>query len=473
MRRNLLVYVVLLVVSIFGISLLLNVGSRLESGATGSAANAVEAPAAGGMTAALQQNAAEPLSLLLLQIVVIVIAARLTGALFARMRQPAVIGEMVAGILLGPSLLGWLSPGGFSFLFPAPSLAALKLFSQIGVILFMFLVGMDLDLRHLREKAHAAVMVSHASILLPMLLGVGLALFLFRSQAPAGVAFSSFALFMGIAMSITAFPVLARILEERGLAKTPLGSASIACAAVDDVTAWCILAVVVAIARAQGIAPALLTIVLALAFVITMIAFIRPWVERTLGRNGRSHGRLWVAGTVIFAFASAWITEMIGIHALFGAFLAGVVAPPQKEFRAALREKLEVVVTVFLLPLFFAFTGLRTQIGLLDDAKSWLICAAVIAIAVAGKLGGSMLAARWTGMGWRDSFSVGALMNTRGLMELIVLNIGYDLGILSQKIFAVLVLMALVTTFMTGPLLELVEARKRREAASGFLAPST
>ncbi|HYN20149.1 MAG TPA: cation:proton antiporter, partial [Thermoanaerobaculia bacterium] len=191
MRKHLVVYVALLVISIIGLSLLLSVGSRLESGVPAAAANAAEAPATGGITVALQQHAAEPLSLLLLQIVVIVIAARLTGALFARMGQPAVIGEMVAGILLGPSLLGWLSPGGLEFLFPAPSLAALKLFSQIGVILFMFLVGMDLDLRHLREKAHAAVMVSHASILLPMLLGVGLALFLYRAQAPAGVAFSS------------------------------------------------------------------------------------------------------------------------------------------------------------------------------------------------------------------------------------------------------------------------------------------
>jgi Kef-type K+ transport system membrane component KefB len=472
MRKHLVVYVGLLVISIFGLSVLLNVGSRLEREGAGPTVAETAKPA-GGLTAGLLHNAAEPLSLLLLQIVVIVIAARLAGALFARMGQPAVIGEMVAGILLGPSLLGWLSPGGLEFLFPAPSLAALKLFSQIGVILFMFLVGMDLDLRHLREKAHAAVMVSHASILLPMLLGVGLALFLYRSQAPAGVAFSSFALFMGIAMSITAFPVLARILEERRLAKTPLGSTSIACAAVDDVTAWCMLAVVVAIVRAQGIAPALLTIVLALAFVITMIAFVRPWIERTLARNGNSHGMALVAGTLIFAFASAWITEMIGIHALFGAFLAGVVAPPQAAFRAALRERLEVFVTVFLLPLFFAFTGLRTQIGLLDDAKSWLIFAAVVAVAVSGKLGGSMLAARWTGLSWRDSFSIGALMNTRGLMELIVLNIGYDLGILSQKIFAVMVLMALLTTFMTGPLLELVEARKRREAGNAFLAPST
>ena len=459
MRRHLLSYTVLLVVSIAGLLVLLSFGAKLQAPtavASGPAAST-------DLTAGLRETLADPLSRLLLQVVVIVVAARLVGMLFRRIGQPSVIGEMLAGILLGPSLFGLLFPGALDALFPASSLGSLKMFSQVGVILFMFLVGMDLDLRHLREKAHSAVMVSHASICLPMLLGVALALFLYRSQAPAGVAFSSFALFMGIAMSITAFPVLARILEERKLSKTPLGTASIACAAVDDVTAWCLLAVVVALARSHGMAPAFLTIGLAIAFVGLMLLVVRPWVDRTLAKT-RLQGRTIMAGTVVFAFASAWVTEVIGIHALFGAFLAGVVAPSDRAFRAGLRERLEVLVSVLLLPLFFAFTGLRTQIGLIDDAASWLMCAAVIAVAVAGKLGGSMFAARWTGMSWRDSFSIGALMNTRGLMELVVLNIGYDLGILSQKVFAVMVIMALVTTFMTGPLLGIVEARRRKEA---------
>jgi K+:H+ antiporter len=245
MRKHLLSYTVLVVFSVLGLVVLLSFGSKLQP------PTAAVAPTASSsdLTAGLRETLADPLSILLLQIVAIVVAARLMGALFKRMGQPSVIGEMVAGILLGPSLFGLLFPDALAFLFPAASLGNLKLFSQVGVILFMFLVGMDLDLRHLREKAHAAVMVSHTSILLPMLLGVGLALFLYGTQAPAGVAFSSFALFMGIAMSITAFPVLARILEERGLTKTPLGNTSIACAAVDDVTAWCLLAIVVAIAR--------------------------------------------------------------------------------------------------------------------------------------------------------------------------------------------------------------------------------
>ncbi|MFL6196557.1 MAG: cation:proton antiporter [Thermoanaerobaculia bacterium] len=464
MSKKLLAYAVLILLSIAGLAVLLRAGSHLLPAMATAGAPAAP-PGPGGVGEALRQNLRDPLGLLLLQVIVIVVAARLAGWLFARMKQPPVIGEMLAGILLGPSLLGMVAPGAVDFLFPASSLGTLKLFSQVGVVLFMFLVGMDLDLRHLREKAHSAVMVSHASIFLPMLLGVGLALFLYHSYAPAGVAFSSFGLFMGIAMSITAFPVLARILEERGLTHTPLGNASIACAAVDDVTAWCLLAVVVAIARASGMASAFLTIGLSVAFVVFMISVVRPWVERTLGREpGTSRRKGLVAGTLIFAFASAWITELIGIHALFGAFLAGVVAPPQREFRAALRERLEVLVSVLLLPLFFAFTGLRTQVGLLNDGWSWLVCLAVVAVAVAGKLGGGMLAARWTGMSWLDSFSIGALMNTRGLMELIVLNLGYDLGILSQKVFAILVLMALATTMMTGPLLQIAEARRRREA---------
>jgi Kef-type K+ transport system membrane component KefB len=476
MNKNFLAYAVLILISIAGLAVLLNVGSHLqlptvEKAPAAAAPAAPAAPAAsaadGGAVGALREHLRQPLSLLLLQIIVIVIAARLAGMLFTKIKQPPVIGEMLAGILLGPSLLGMVSPGTMDFLFPAASLGTLKLFSQIGVVLFMFLIGMDLDLRHLRERAHSAVMVSHASILLPMLLGVGLALFLYNSYAPAGVAFSSFGLFMGIAMSITAFPVLARILEERGLTKTPLGNASIACAAVDDVTAWCLLAVVVAIVQANGLSPAFLTVGLAFAFVAFMIYVVRPWVERTLGGE-TCHRKGLVAGTLVFAFASAWLTEMIGIHALFGAFLAGVVAPPQKEFRAALRERLEVVVSVLLLPLFFVFTGLRTQIGLLNDSRSWLICGAVVAVAIAGKLGGGMMAARWTGMSWLDSFSIGTLMNTRGLMELIVLNLGYDLGILSQKVFAIMVIMALSTTFMTGPLLELAEARRRRTAADAF-----
>jgi K+:H+ antiporter len=298
-------------------------------------------------------------------------------------------------------------------------------------------------------------------------------LFLFPRLAAPGTSFTAFALFMGISMSITAFPVLARILEERGLSKTALGSTAISCAAVDDVTAWSLLAFVVAIAKAGGLAGSVLTIGLVLIFVAVMLFIVRPGLPRWIGQpalTAEAPGKGVLAGVLAFLLASALTTEIIGIHALFGAFLAGVVMPPQGEFRHRLKVRIENFSSVFLLPLFFAFTGLRTQIGLLDDTESWLICLGIIFIATLGKLGGSMITARWTGMNWNDAFALGALMNTRGLMELIALNIGYDLGILSPRIFAMLVLMALVTTFLTGPLLTLAERWKRQRALAPGLA---
>jgi Kef-type K+ transport system membrane component KefB len=373
----------------------------------------------------------------------------------------------VAGIVLGPSLLGWLSPGTMAVLFPPGSMEPLRLLSQIGVALFMFVVGMELDVKHLRQRAHAAIMVSHASIIVPFFLGVTLSLLLYQSLAPAATSFKAFALFIGIAMSITAFPVLARILEDRRMSKTPLGSIALTCAAVDDVTAWCMLALVIAVAQAGGVTASFITITLALVFILVMLLIVKPKLTQlfTVILKGRSspleRSRGLVAGVLAFVFICALITEAIGIHALFGAFLAGVVMPHTAGLRLILKEKLETFSAAALLPLFFAFTGLRMQIGLLNDWESWAICGVIIAVAIAGKLGASMLMARWTGMSWRDSFSLGALMNTRGLVELIVLNIGYDLGILSGRLFAMLVLMALVTTFMTGPLLALARSTKK------------
>jgi Kef-type K+ transport system membrane component KefB len=401
-----------------------------------------------------------------MQVIVIIIAAKVVAALFLRIGQPAVTGEMMAGIILGPSFLGMLFPGAQAFLFPTSSLGFLKLLSQIGIILFMFIVGVDLNLRQLRKQAHAAVLVSHASIIIPFFLGVTFSLLIYPSMAPPHISFTAFALFIGVAMSITAFPVLARIVEERGLHNTHLGNTVIACAAVDDVTAWCILAIVVAIVKADGLSGSLVTIFSSLLFIGAMLFLLKPQADRLIGekiRNKTGNKRL-VAGVLAFMFASALFTEVIGIHALFGAFLAGVIMSTHASLRRFLRERLETFCSCFLLPLFFAFTGLRTQIGLLDDWRSWLMCLGVIVVAIVGKLGGSMLAARSTGMSWQESFSVGALMNTRGLIELIVLNLGYDLGILPPKIFSMLVLMALATTFMTGPLLSLVEFRRRRRA---------
>ena len=404
----------------------------------------------------LGSNFHHPLSQLFVQLLVVIAVAQGMGRLFRACGQPTVVGEMAAGILLGPSLLGMVAKGAFAFIFPAESLGSLKLLSQIGVCLFMFTVGMELDAGHLRHKARTAVIVSHASIVVPYLLGVLLAYFLFTSLAQPGTTFTAFALFMGISMSITAFPVLARILQERNLSRTYLGSTAIACAAVDDVTAWSLLAFVVAIVRAGSLAACALNLALVALFVAVMMWVIRPGLPRWLGREQLeaeepTKGVLAVVMCVVVA--ASLCTEVIGIHALFGAFLAGAIMPETGNFRHKLAVRVENFSTVLLLPLFFAFTGLRTQIGLLNDVQGWLICLGIIAVATVGKLGGTAITARVTGMSWRDSLQLGALMNTRGLMELIALNMGYDLGILSPRIFTMLVLMALVTTALTGPLL--------------------
>jgi Kef-type K+ transport system membrane component KefB len=444
-------------------------GRAVEATASGAAAQA-RSPAAdaGGATKTLRENLRHPLSVLLLQVIVILLTARVVGALFRKIGQPTVVGEMVAGILLGPSLLGLLAPGAMNFLFLPSSLETLRLLSQVGIIIFMFIVGMELNVQDLRRKAHAAILVSHASIVVPFFLGATFSLLLYRPYVPDGISFSSFSVFMAVAMSITAFPVLASIIKERGLSKSYLGTMAIACAAVDDVTAWCLLAVVVASVKAEGLGGAAMTVVLMLLFVGAMLFLLKPRAERLVREDAGegTWGRGLVATVLLFVFLSALLTEVIGIHALFGAMLAGVVMPSHAGLRSFLTRQLETITTTFLMPLFFAFTGLRTQIGLLDDWSSWLICAGVIAVAIAGKVGGSALAARWVGMSGRDSLSLGVLMNTRGLMELIVLNIGYDLGILSPEIFSIMVFMAIATTFMTGPLLSLLDARKSREAAA-------
>jgi Kef-type K+ transport system membrane component KefB len=448
LKRVFLVYTLVVGISILAIVGMLQVGSSLLP----KAAPPPVATQAGGVLEQIVAHAQHPLARLILQLVVIVVAARICGALAARLGQPPVIGEIAAGIFLGPSLLGWLAPGATAFLFPPVSVPTLAL-------LFMFVVGIELDPALLRGKAHAAVAVSHVSIVFPFLLGVTLAIGLYEPYAPKNVPFPSFALFLGIAMSITAFPVLARMIEERGLSGTPMGTTAITCAAVDDVTAWSLLAFVVAFTTSGGAFETLsMTLLLSVVFVLAMIYLVRPLLTRLLdpeGPNSSSRGRMAVVIAVMLG--SALATELIGIHALFGAFLAGVIMPSSGGFRRLLRERFETVSAVFLLPLFFAFTGLRTQIGLLDRLNPWLVCILIIFVATLGKLGGTVAAARLTGQSWRDSVTLGALMNTRGLMELVALNVGYELGILSPEIFAMMVLMALVTTAMTGPILTLTE----------------
>lgn len=411
-----------------------------------------------------------PLAILLAQIVTIIIAARIMGWVCIKIKQPVVIGEMLAGIILGPSLLGLHFPEISAVLFPVDSLSNLQFLSQIGLILFMFIIGMELDLSVLKNKAHDAVVISHASIVIPFTMGVGLAYFLYQHYAPANVEFLSYSLFIGISLSITAFPVLARIIQERGLQKSKLGALVITCAAADDITAWCILAVVIAVVKAGAATSAIYTVLLAVAYVLVMIKIVRPFLLRVgeVNSSKDSLGKREVAIFFIVLLLSAFATEVIGIHALFGAFMAGAIMPESTRFRSMFIEKIEDVAVLLLLPLFFVFTGLRTQIGLLNDLEHWLIAGVIILVAVIGKFVGSALAARFVGQSWKDSLSIGALMNTRGLMELIVLNIGYDLGVLSAELFSMMVLMALVTTFMTGPSLDLINSLfKPKKTAMG------
>jgi Kef-type K+ transport system membrane component KefB len=403
-------------------------------------------------------NLQDPLAILLAQIVTIIIVARFFGWVFKKIGQPTVIGEIIAGIVLGPSLLGMYFPEFSATLFPVESLGNLKFLSQIGLILFMFVIGMELDLKVLKNKANEAVVISHASIIFPFALGIGLAYFVYESFAPEGVKFLSFALFMGIAMSITAFPVLARIVQERGLQKTRLGAIAITCAAADDITAWSLLAVVIAIVKAGTFVSSLYIIGLAVVYVLAMLFIVKPFLKR-IGDLYTSKDTLVKPVVAIFFLTliiSSYATEVIGIHALFGAFMTGAIMPDVPKFRTIFIEKVEDVSLILLLPLFFVFTGLKTEIGLINDPYLWKVTGFIVLVAVVGKFFGSALAAKFVGQSWKDSFTIGALMNTRGLMELIVLNIGLELKVLTPEVFTMMVIMALVTTFMTGPALDFI-----------------
>lgn len=409
------------------------------------------------------------LTLLLAQIAAILLASRALGLLARLVGQPLVIAEMVAGILLGPSLFGVLWHEGYVTLFPASSLPVLQMLSQLGLVLFMFLVGLELDPTLLRGRQRASLLISHASIVVPFVLGIGTAWLLEGSYKAPSVPFLSFALFCGVALSVTAFPVLARILSERGLMQSRVGAIAIACAAVDDVTAWCLLATVVAIAHANAVSGALLTLLLAGAFSAAMVLVARPFFERLASRLSKpAEPTSGVVVSVLFLLVlSAGITELIGIHALFGAFLFGACLPKQGGFAKALAAKLDSVAVLLLLPLFFAYSGLRTQLGLVSGVEQWAVTLGFIFVATVGKFGGSVVAARITGMRWREASAIGVLMNTRGLMELIVLNVGMDLGVITPTVFTMLVIMALVTTIATTPVLRWVypDSERARDLA--------
>jgi len=398
----------------------------------------------------------EPIVLVLIQIVIVIGFSRLMGAACRQIQQPLVIGEIIAGILLGPSLLGLIAPDFKLWLFPIETLPYLNILSQIGLIFFMFLIGLELNPKYLSGQLETAILTSHVSILVPFSLGSILALLLYPLVSNADVPFTAFALFLGAAMSITAFPVLARIITENNLQGTKLGTLALTCAAVDDVTAWCLLALAIAVARTETITGAFPTIILAIAYIALMVTFGRKLLQTLLihyKRTGRLT-QLTLAGIYMGIVISAIITELIGIHFIFGAFLLGAVMPKNAGLVKELAEKTEDFVLIFLLPIFFAYSGLKTEIGLLNRPELWLLCGAVLAVAIIGKYVGTYVAARVSGVNNRDASALGWLMNTRGLTELIVLNIGLSLGVITPLLFTMLVIMALVTTFMTSPLLE-------------------
>jgi Kef-type K+ transport system membrane component KefB len=399
------------------------------------------------------------LGTLILQIGVVIAVSRLVAVLFQKIQQPKVMGEMFAGIMLGPSLLGWIAPHLYGSIFPLASLGFLNALSQVGVVIYMFLVGLALNPKSLRKHGHTAVLTSHVSIIAPFVLGAALAIYLYPRLSDDGVSFTGFALFMGAAMSITAFPVLARILSDRNMVGTKLGSLAIACAAVDDVTGWCILAYIVVVVRTHGAGTPLWVTLGGLGlFLVIMFGGVKRLLlgfETTFKRQG-DLGEGLLSLIVVFVFASAVVTEHLGLHLLFGSFLAGVIMPKDKKFVRYILDKLETPTVVILLPLYFAFTGLRTSVRVIQGSQMWLFCGIIIFVAIAGKLGGSMIAARASGANWREAAGLGTLMNARGLMELVILNVGLDIGVISPSLYSMMVVMALVTTFMTTPLLELV-----------------
>ena len=472
--RTVVFYITVLMACGLFIYLAVQQGSQLESGRDIIVANSQNG-AWGDFIESLKHGLQHPLAVLLLQIIAIILTARAFGWICIKIKQPVVIGEMLAGIALGPSLLGLYFPETFTVLFPTESLGNLQFLSQMGLILFMFIIGMELDLDILKNKAQEAITISHVSIILPFSLGVVLAYFLYDSYAPENTPFLSYGLFIGVAMSIAAFPVMARIIQERGLQKTKMGSIAITCAAIDDITGWCLLAAVIAIVKAGSFVSALYTIALALAYVVFMIKIVRPFIHRmgNLNTTKESLSKRVVAVFFLLLLFSSYAAEIIGIHALFGAFMAGAVMPENNKFRNVFIEKIEDVALVLLLPLFFVFTGLRTQIGLLNDPTLWMITGIIILVAIAGKFGGSVLASKFLGQNWKDSLGIGVLMNTRGLMELVILNIGYDLGVLSAELFSMMVVMALVTTFMTGPTLNIINWAFRGKETPKFVEDVT
>ncbi|UYL07406.1 cation:proton antiporter [Bdellovibrio sp. SKB1291214] len=396
-----------------------------------------------------------------LTLVIVISVARFFGMIFRKLGQPSVMGEVLGGIVLGPSVIGYFFPGFTETVFHPESMVFLKHVAEIGITFYLFVMGLEIDLPRLRHSAKSAVLISQVSILFPFALGLLLAWQIFDQYAPAGIGHLEFSLFIGVSLSITAFPVLARILADSRFHKTSLGDLALTCAAIDDITAWCLVAVVTGLLK-SSMGGAGLTIVLTAAYVLVMLFVVRPLIGKIIPRIEKSAERLPQAAlaiVVLGALGSATITHLIGIHAFFGAFLFGAVIPHNSLIAKDVTDRLQDFVAILFLPAFFALTGVKTQVGLLASGEHWVLCLIIISLAILGKFGGAFAAAKISGNSTKDSTILGLLMNTRGLVELIVLNIGLSVGVLTPTLFTMLVIMALVTTFMTGPLLKWVDSK--------------
>ena len=477
-KKNLLFYVLMLL--IFGVLmyLILEMGSHFETTVSSDITQSTKGFFAKGFeifSDGFDDSLRTPVAMLLLQMIAILFTARIFGWVFVKIGQPSVIGEIVAGIVLGPSVLAYFLPEVSAFLFSPETLGNIHILSQIGLILFMFVIGMELDISEVQKKMKETILISHTSIVVPFFCGMLTAYWTYSEYASGTTPFISYALFIGVAMSITAFPVLARILQEKGMTKSHLGVLSLASAANGDVTAWCLLAAVIAIAQSGTFAGAVYMILFVALFLVFMFFVLRPFLNiiGNIYRNKEVVTKTIVAFMLLILIISAYVTEVLGVHALFGAFMAGVAMPSNPKFRKILTEKVEDISLAIFLPLFFVSTGLKTQIGLISTHEEWITCLIFILFAVIGKVLGTSVAARVTGESWKNSWLIGSLMNTRGLMELIILTIGYEMGILPPTIFVMLVLMTLVTTIMTGPLMNLIEFCYRKDAKKAKILQKT
>jgi Kef-type K+ transport system membrane component KefB len=437
------------------------------AGAANSTAAGARAGAAGSPTVAAepehlsatkQRTAENTVVAFFIAVVIVMLFARLCGSLMPRIRQPRVMGEVLAGILLGPTLFGALDPGLQSQIFASDIVPYIGVAANLGLVFYMFLIGLEVDLGQLRGRARMTLAVSNTALLVPLMLGLLVALPLYTLLAP-DIRFAAFALFVAVSMSITAFPVLARIISERRMIKRPLGTLALSAAAVDDVSAWFLIALATAVAGAGSGVAVLETIGWAAVFCLVMAFAVRPVMARAAvayDEAGRVPGT-WV--TVIFAgvLLSAITTETIGIAVIFGAFVMGLAMPRHAGLSEDVTQRVEDFVLTLLLPLFFAYTGLRTNVELLGSGQLVAITAGLCALAIVGKYGGTLIAARVIRLPWRQSAVLGALMNTRGLTELIVLNLALSTGAISQALFTALVIMALLTTFMAGPLIRVLD----------------